>query len=141
MPSRYTHAPACAISLSMKHAINASKCLLVGTVLSLGGCGSDYPLVANGYSKEAQLSALDNHGLGNFALPVPPKACLLAFHDMPDLTTLQMRVVIENEVDITYDSQALSRALGGQDFSKGVFVVDPSGIRFEKDYDCDDEVK
>jgi len=111
------------------------------TAFFLTACSQDYPLIANGYPKVADLSALDAGGLGNFALPVPPRGCLLAFRDMPDLATMQIRVVIENEVDRTYGSAALAEALGDAEFSKGVFVVDASGVRFEKGYECDEEVR
>lgn len=107
----------------------------------LTACSQDYPLVANGYSKTADLSALDNHGLGNFALPVPPKGCLLAFRAMPNLAEMQIRVVVKDGEDLSYSSTDLANALAGQDFSKGVFVVDPAGMHFQKDYDCDTEVK
>jgi hypothetical protein len=110
-------------------------------IFPLSGCGKEYPLIANGYSQAAELSALDSRGLGNFALPVPPKGCLLAFSAMPDLATMQIRVVIGKEVDRTYDSAALARALDQEDFSGGVFLVDESGVRFAKDYDCDSEVR
>jgi hypothetical protein len=108
---------------------------------SLSGCSDDYPLIANGYGKTADLSALDNQGRGNFAQPIPPKSCLLAFKAMPDLSTMQIRAVVEGEADITYSSATLLAALGGQDFSTGIFVVSPAGVRFEKGYDCDSEIR
>jgi hypothetical protein len=107
----------------------------------LGGCGEDYPLVANGYPRTADISALDDHGFGNFAQPVPPKSCLLAFRAMPDISTMQVRVYIENEVDSTYSSAALAHALNAADFSRGVFVVDESGLRFQKGYECGSEIR
>ena len=109
--------------------------------LFMSGCGQDYPLVANGYSKTAELSALDATGLGNFAEPVEPKGCLLAFKSMPDLSTLQMRVVIAGEVDRTYNSRDLAQALSGEGFSTGVFVVDESGLKFQKGYECESETR
>jgi len=114
---------------------------ILSVALTLGGCAEDYPLVANGYSKTADLSAMDDIGRGNFAMPVPPKGCLLAFKAMPDLATMQIRVAIDNEVDRTYNSATLAEALDNTDFSKGIFVVDESGIRFEKGYKCDSEVQ
>jgi hypothetical protein len=110
-------------------------------LLALSACSKDYPLIANGYSKTADLSALDNEGRGNFATPIPPKSCLLAFKEMPDVSTMAIRIVIEGEVDLTYSSIALGKALAGEDFSKGVFVVDPNGVHFEKGYDCDEKIK
>jgi len=110
-------------------------------ILLLAACSDDYPLVANGYDKTADLSALDATGRGNFAEPIPPKSCLLAFKDMPDLSTTAIRVVLGNEADYTYSSKALAKALDGQDFTKGVFVVDATGLRFEKDYDCDSKIR
>jgi hypothetical protein len=107
----------------------------------LAACSQDYPLVANGYSKTADLSALDDHGLGNFAEPVAPGGCLLAFKAQPDISTLQIRVVVGQEVDKTYDSRALAEALHQEDFSKGVFVVSDAGLRFEKNYACDTMVR
>lgn len=117
------------------------RAALLFAVVFLSGCGGDYPLIANGYGKTADLSALDASGLGNFAEPVEPKGCLLAFNSMPDLATMQIRVVVEGEVDLTYGSAALANALGGEDFSKGVFVVDPAGMHFEKGYECVSEVR
>jgi hypothetical protein len=49
--------------------------------------------------------------------------------------------VIPNEVDRTYESAELLKALGNEPFSKGIFVVDEAGLRFEENYDCDTKVK
>ena len=109
--------------------------------LLLGACGEDYPLLANGYPKTARLTAMDDQGKGNFSQPVEPKGCMFAFHSKPDIGRMQIEVYIENEMYKAYDSAALKAALGQEDFSQGIFVVDPSGLHFVRGFDCESEIR